>query len=41
MEFKDYPVVMVVALYTAMTIMLINLAIDMAYALVDPRIRVT
>ena len=40
-EFKDYPVVMVVALYTAMTIMLINLAIDMAYALVDPRIRVT
>jgi peptide/nickel transport system permease protein len=40
-EFKDYPVVMIVALYTALTIMFINLAIDVAYALVDPRIRIS
>jgi ABC-type dipeptide/oligopeptide/nickel transport system permease component len=38
-EFKDYPVVMIVALYSAMTIMMISLIIDIAYAAVDPRIR--
>ena len=37
-EFKDYPVVMIAALYSAMTIMLISLVIDVAYAAVDPRI---
>lgn len=40
-EFKDYPVVMIVAMYTALTIMTINLVIDIAYGMIDPRIRVS
>jgi len=40
-EFKDYPVVMAVALYSAMVIMTINLVLDIAYAMVDPRIRIS
>jgi peptide/nickel transport system permease protein len=38
-QFKDYPVVMIVALYSAFNLMLISLIIDIAYAYVDPRIR--
>jgi peptide/nickel transport system permease protein len=37
--FKDYPVVMIVALYSAFTLMFISLIIDISYAYVDPRIR--
>jgi ABC-type dipeptide/oligopeptide/nickel transport system permease component len=38
---KDIPVVMLVSTYTAMVVMSINLVIDMTYALVDPRIRLS
>ena len=38
---KDIPVVMLVSMYTAMVIMTINLVIDLSYALIDPRIRVS
>ena len=38
---KDTPVVMIVSLYTAMVLMTINLVIDLAYGLIDPRIRIT
>ena len=38
-QFKDYPVVMAVSLYTASVLMIISLVIDLTYALVDPRIR--
>jgi peptide/nickel transport system permease protein len=37
---KDIPVVMIVSLYTAMVLMTINLVIDLAYGLIDPRIRI-
>jgi peptide/nickel transport system permease protein len=37
---KDIPVVMIVSLYTATVLMTINLVIDLAYGLIDPRIRV-
>jgi peptide/nickel transport system permease protein len=36
---SDYPVVMVVALYGAVVVMVINLLVDLCYALLDPRIR--
>jgi peptide/nickel transport system permease protein len=38
---KDIPVVMLVSMYTAMVIMTINLVIDLSYALIDPRIRIS
>jgi peptide/nickel transport system permease protein len=38
---KDVPVVMLVSLYTAFVVMSINLVIDLTYALIDPRIRVS
>jgi len=38
-QFKDYPVVMIVALYSAAVLMSISLAVDLAYSVVDPRIR--
>jgi peptide/nickel transport system permease protein len=38
---KDIPVVMIVSLYTAMVLMTINLVIDLAYGLIDPRIRLS
>lgn len=38
-QFKDYPVVMIVALYSAFNLMIISLIVDIAYAYVDPRIR--
>jgi peptide/nickel transport system permease protein len=37
---KDIPVVMIVSLYTATVLMTINLVIDLAYGLIDPRIRI-
>jgi ABC-type dipeptide/oligopeptide/nickel transport system permease component len=37
---KDIPVVMIVSLYAALVLMTINLVIDLAYGLVDPRIRI-
>ena len=40
-SFNDYPIVMVSALYTAFTLMMISLVIDVAYAWLDPRIRYT
>jgi peptide/nickel transport system permease protein len=36
---RDYPVVQGVVLVTAATYVLINLAVDMVYAFIDPRIR--
>ncbi|HLZ72029.1 MAG TPA: ABC transporter permease [Dehalococcoidia bacterium] len=36
---NDYPVVMVVALFAAVTIMVINLIVDLSYVALDPRIR--
>jgi peptide/nickel transport system permease protein len=38
---SDYPVVMVVALYGAVVVMVINLLVDLCYALLDPRIRLS
>jgi peptide/nickel transport system permease protein len=38
-QLKDYPVVMIVAIYTSMTLMIISLVIDLSYAYIDPRIR--
>jgi peptide/nickel transport system permease protein len=38
-QLKDYPVVMIVAIYTAMNLMVISLLIDLSYGLIDPRIR--
>jgi peptide/nickel transport system permease protein len=38
-QFKDTPIVMASVLYTAALLMLISLAVDLAYAVVDPRIR--
>jgi peptide/nickel transport system permease protein len=37
---KDIPVVMLVSMYTALVLMTINLVIDLAYGLIDPRIRI-
>jgi peptide/nickel transport system permease protein len=37
--FKDHPVVMIVALYSAFMLMFISLIIDICYAYIDPRIR--
>jgi peptide/nickel transport system permease protein len=36
---RDYPVVQGVVLLTAATYVLINLGVDVVYALIDPRIR--
>jgi len=38
-QLKDYPVVMIVAVYTALNLMVISLMIDLSYGLIDPRIR--
>jgi peptide/nickel transport system permease protein len=38
-QFKDTPIVMASVLYSAALLMLISLAVDLAYAVVDPRIR--
>jgi peptide/nickel transport system permease protein len=39
LQLKDYPIVMIVALYSAATLMLISLIIDLSYGFIDPRIR--
>jgi ABC-type dipeptide/oligopeptide/nickel transport system permease component len=36
---RDYPVVQAAALFTALLFVLVNLAVDLAYGLLDPRIR--
>ena len=38
-QLKDYPIVMIVALYSAAMLMVINLLIDLSYVFFDPRIR--
>jgi peptide/nickel transport system permease protein len=38
-QLKDYPVVMIVAVYSALNLMVISLLIDLSYGLIDPRIR--
>ena len=38
---KDYPVLQVVILAAAMLYVLINLVVDLAYAVIDPRIRIS
>lgn len=40
-SFRDYPVVQATALFIALSILLTNLLVDMAYAVIDPRIRFT
>ena len=40
-QFKDYPVVMAVTLYSAVMIMFISLVVDLCYAWMDPRIRLS
>jgi peptide/nickel transport system permease protein len=35
----DYPVVMAIAMMTALIIVVCNLVTDLAYAIADPRIR--
>jgi len=36
---RDYPMVQGIALFIALTYMLINLLVDILYAYVDPRVR--
>ncbi|MGD2158028.1 MAG: ABC transporter permease [Anaerolineales bacterium] len=36
---RDFPLVMAVAVFTSMVVLLINLLTDVAYAIIDPRIR--
>ena len=36
---RDYPVIQGVALYAAVAVALVNLAVDLAYPLIDPRLR--
>ena len=38
---NDYPVIMAVALYAALAVMLISLAVDLSYAFLDPRVRLS
>jgi peptide/nickel transport system permease protein len=38
-QLKDYPIVMIVAMYSAVTLMVISLAIDLSYGFLDPRVR--
>ena len=38
-QLKDFPIVMIVALYSAATLMLISLVIDLSYSWLDPRVR--
>ncbi len=38
---KDYPIIMAVTMYAALTIVLITLFIDLLYGVVDPRVRLT
>lgn len=38
---NDYPVIMAIALYAAMAVMLISLMVDLSYALLDPRVRLS
>ena len=40
-NFRDYPAVQATALFIALTILLTNLVVDLAYAVIDPRIRYT
>jgi peptide/nickel transport system permease protein len=39
LNFNDYPIVMIVSLYSAAVLMTITLVIDLTYAWLDPRIR--
>jgi peptide/nickel transport system permease protein len=36
---KDFPVAQGLVMYTAAVVVLINLAVDVTYAVLDPRIR--
>ncbi len=38
-QLKDYPIVMIVAMFSASMLMLISLVIDISYAWLDPRVR--
>jgi peptide/nickel transport system permease protein len=38
---RDYPVIQVMALYAAAVFVIVNLLIDLAYAWLDPRVRLT
>ncbi len=37
----DFPVIQFLVLYTALLVMLMNLAVDLSYALIDPRVKYT
>jgi peptide/nickel transport system permease protein len=36
---RDFPLVQALAVFTAVVVLALNLVTDMAYALIDPRIR--
>jgi peptide/nickel transport system permease protein len=36
---RDFPVVQFLVVYTALIVVLINLAVDLSYAVIDPRVR--
>jgi peptide/nickel transport system permease protein len=36
---RDFPLVMAIAVFTSLAVLLINLLTDVAYAVIDPRIR--
>jgi peptide/nickel transport system permease protein len=36
---RDYPLVMAIAVFTSLAVLVINLLTDVAYAVIDPRIR--
>jgi peptide/nickel transport system permease protein len=38
---RDYPVIQAVNVYLALVVLLVNLGVDLAYGLLDPRVRVT
>jgi len=36
---RDFPLIMAIAIFTSMVVLLLNLLTDVAYAVIDPRIR--
>jgi ABC-type dipeptide/oligopeptide/nickel transport system permease component len=38
---NDYPILMAVALYAVLVVMTINLLVDVSYAVLDPRVRLS
>jgi len=36
---RDFPLIMAIAIFTSLIVLLLNLLTDLAYAVIDPRIR--